>query len=694
MLRTWIVLIAALIVVAWQEPVEASADFGCAPSWKLDQSSATGCDNVAILGPANDTRVNFTMLLADRLGERAGFPASAVEAPLEPLFSWFDFRTTLFPLPEDRNLAFAWGEGSRCRSNEDGAAAFEAALDTARRLPAEERTLLREARRALRPDCAGASAGGDLVARAIAEVRSPDGKAFAAYLDGALAFYDADYDRAAGRFGELAKTRQPWLRETARYMLGRVEVNRAQIDAFDDYGFPRGPEHVDQAVIDAADAALRRYIEGYPRGLYTRSATGLLRRVYWLGGRTDRLAAEYAALFRPAVAFAWTPVELAEEIDDKLLPRLEPAQARDPLLLAVVDLKRMRGCEGEACRQRLTRAELEAQRAEFAKDPALFAYLRAVHAFHVDGAPQEALRLLGGPDADGQPGYLAFSRKMLRLMARTKLGQPVPTAEWEGMVGQAVRPYQRGAAELGLALHLERTGQLDRLFAPGSQVRLPSLRAILLTNVAGADLLRRQSTNAQATAAERNLALFTLLYKELTRGAYDQFLADLALVPAGAPEEGRLYDLVDHSPVGIFAGGRTAESFPCPSLRDTAALLARDPKQPTSLLCLGEFMRLNGLDDFTLDHQPPADELGGSPSGFPGSAFSRLELYKEVMADPKAGAGDRAYALYRAIHCYAPSGNNSCGGREVPVAERRAWFQRLKRDYPQSQWARAARYYW
>src|SRR5690606_33219271 len=119
----------------------------------------------------------------------------------------------------------------------------------------------------------------------------------------------------------------------------------------------------------------------------------------------------------------------------------------------------------------------------------------------------------------------------------TKLGQPVPTAEWEGMVGQAVRPYQRGAAELGLALHLERTGQLDRLFAPGSQVRLPSLRAILLTNVAGADLLRRQSTNAQATAAERNLALFTLLYKELTRGAYDQFLADLALVPAGAPEE-------------------------------------------------------------------------------------------------------------------------------------------------------------
>ena len=52
-------------------------------------------------------------------------------------------------------------------------------------------------------------------------------------------------------------------------------------------------------------------------------------------------------------------------------------------------------------------------------------------------------------------------------------------------------------------------------------------------NVADAGLLRKQATGAKAPH-ERQLALFTLLYKELSRGAYRDFGTDLALVPAGA----------------------------------------------------------------------------------------------------------------------------------------------------------------
>ena len=59
-----------------------------------------------------------------------------------------------------------------------------------------------------------------------------------------------------------------------------------------------------------------------------------------------------------------------------------------------------------------------------------------------------------------------------------------------------------------------------------------------------------------------------------------------------------------------------------------------------------------------------------------------------------ATADQRALALNRAIRCYGPSGYNSCGGVEVPVEQRRAWFQRLKRDYPNSRWAQSLRYYW
>jgi hypothetical protein len=30
----------------------------------------------------------------------------------------------------------------------------------------------------------------------------------------------------------------------------------------------------------------------------------------------------------------------------------------------------------------------------------------------------------------------------------------------------------------------------------------------------------------------------------------------------------------------------------------------------------------------------------------------------------------------------------------VPVAQRKAWFLRLKREYPSSRWAQELKYYW
>ena len=64
------------------------------------------------------------------------------------------------------------------------------------------------------------------------------------------------------------------------------------------------------------------------------------------------------------------------------------------------------------------------------------------------------------------------------------------------------------------------------------------------------------------------------------------------------------------------------------------------------------------------------------------------------MKDPAASPDDRALALNRAIRCYAPVGNNSCDGTEVSLAMRRAWFNRLKAEYPQSRWAKELKYYW
>lgn len=255
--------------------------------------------------------------------------------------------------------------------------------------------------------------------------------------------------------------------------------------------------------------------------------------------------------------------------------------------------------------------------------------------------------------------------------------------------------FQRLTVELALALHDERTGGLERVFAPGSPTRAVVIRDILLTNVAGAALLRRQATAASATSHERAAALFTLLYKSITRGAYHDFVSDIATVSSGvSADSGYNFAGAGDPPLGLFASGRTSEYFSCPSLLNTATRLASDGAAPRARLCLAEFIRLNSLDDFLLDTQPPPDELGGTKSLFPGRPFSRLDTYQAIIAAPRVLPEDRAYALYRAVNCYAPSRNNGCGGKGVELSVRRAWFQRMHRDFPASRWAQALKYYW
>jgi hypothetical protein len=701
MVRFCALLLLLVGAMGLASPARASGDFACSPSWQLGHRTLSGCDDMALLGPGNDTRTNFVLLLADmRHGlAAAGHPASGAAA--DPFFDWPTLRNLLAPPPPGTDPSdYATGEGSRCTSNDSGTASFTAAVGAARGLSDPERAQLIDARKAIAPKCAEAMAVPPSVA-ALDGLRSPAARAFAAYLRGAMAFYDGDYDTAAARFAALKTSDQPWLRETATYMLGRVELNRAQVNAYDEYGYPVGSEKIDQKLIAASDAALGAYIKAYPNGLYTLSARGLLRRVYWLGGNTAKLSAAYVALL------AQTPAErgisdsaLADEIDNKLLAELKPESVTNPILLAMLDLKAMRtgtNEEGEALTEvPITAAALQAQQHYFASNPALFDYLQAVHAFFVDNNPRAVMTLI--PDAARQKdfSYLQFSRQMLRGMALEAVKDRNARGFWLEAIQGAQAPYQRAAIELALALHEERAGALDRVFAPDSPIQGSAARELLLMNVAPAPLLRQQAKNSAAPRHERDIALFTLLYKELTRGAYHDFVADLALVPPGASTTMGYFSLdeSEHPALGVFTTKSATSDYDCPALAEVATRLAGEPHQAKSMLCLADFIRANGFDEFVLDSPPAANELGGTPSQFPGGNFARQAVYQAIIADRATPAQDRAYALYRAVNCYAPSGNNGCGGTEVPLARRKAWHDQLKKDYPASRWAKALKYYW
>jgi len=709
MFRTLIPLLVLCGFVLAAPPARASGDFTCDPAWKLNHTSFTGCDSTAILGPGNDTRVNLMLLMGDKRLDKLS-PANLGGGTAAP-FGWLDYLGVVYGKPAEAAAAadatpdtltpasseFASGEGSRCLSNASGASGFGEALGATPGPPADEADALSKARQDLKPVCDGTAIYSPTIAEATKSIKSERGKAFAAYLAGAAAFYDGDFDTAHQRFAGLRADKSPWLRETARYMLARVEVNRAQVGAFGQYGELQ-PDKVDAKVLADAEAQLRAYLRDAPAGRYAASARGLLRRVYWLGGARDRLMAEYAWQFAQTDPKArnLSDGDLAQEVDAKFLDKPDPEGVTDPILLAVIDLQKMRHSDAKDANAAITSADLHGQAPRFSSAPALFTYLLAAHAFFVEANPAEVLRLIPAEPTAGSLNSLAFSRLALRALALDAVKDVSAREAIVQLVPSAKRPFQRGALELALAMHDERAGTPERVFEPDSLVTDASVRDILLRYQAGPKLLRRHAGDPKVDQQERRTALHTLLYKEVTRGAYRAFVADLAMVPAAAPPGAGAPSGPTNSDVDpeVFAWPGRADAYACPALREVATQLAAEPRDSTARLCLAEFTRLNGFDHDSLDTARPADELGGSPSQFPGAPFSRQQIYRDVIADPAAPPANKAYALYRAVRCYAPAGNNDCGGKDVPIAQRKAWFLQLKSAYATSTWAKELSLYW
>lgn len=690
--------------VAW-----ACADSSCAPSWKLG-AVEPDCASRAVLTPGNDSRVNLLFLLRGAAGlgvTAAKYPALEYESAGygRTFLDWHTLNAGLFPkdprADDDVGPDFA---GSRCISLNSGTPAFLAALDASKALSGTERTALGAARQRLDRTCRGGE--GDNAAP-LADwpdgVASPAAKAFLGYLKASDAFYGERWDDARQGFAALVQAPDPWVRETAAYMLGRVDLNAAQAKAFDEYGSYDGSKAIDKAAVARAKGSLGAYLKAWPSGRYIGSATGLQRRALWLEGDAKGLAAEYARQLASVKPGSEDAARLVEEIDNKLLFAGDRAPAADgPILLAALDLVQMRDyswddAEGKSVKSGLTEADIAAQAPAFARAPELYGFVQASHAFYVQKDYRKVLALIPDDARRSEYSPVAFSRQVLRGMALAAVGDRNEAGFWRELLGGSNALWQRPTVELGLALNLERRGQIAQVFAKGSPVQDTTLRKILLTHSAGPAVLRSAAQDTARPQVERDAALFTLLYKQLTRGDYAGFASNRALVPASADREPGLWNFIDQEtiPLGLFSKGRWSDGYACQSITVTAQKLAKNPQDSAARLCLGDFLRLNGFDGWDdLDDSPHKDELGGTARDFAGQPLARAAIYTGVLADRAAPAGDRAYALYRLVNCYAPSGYNGCGGTGVEIDQRKAWFNQLKRDYPSSPWAKKLRFYW
>lgn len=713
-MRRHIATAAALGALAWSATAGASADGGCTPQWQLSLGDL-GCTNVAMLAPGNDTRVNLMLLLGERSG--AGLPVKAAPTQDQDSYgfgrnfiSWVSLRNALFP-PNPEVERRYYGNASRCGGLAEGDAAFAAAVAANRRVTGAEREQLIAARARLKQTCEGR---GDKRRYYSAQqqvsdvplidwptaISSKPGQEFLAYLKASDDFYAGQWNDARTGFAALDKASDAWVADTAAYMQARVELNAAVAPALDQYGF-FDQKKVDLDAVTRAGQALTAYYKTRPGGHYASSALGLVRRVQWLAGDTAGLGRVYGEMFAGAPITQERSAELIEEIDVRLFESAASARGiDDPLLLATYALKRMREygyVPGPDRWHALTAAELEALAPRFAGQPDLFGYLQATHAFYIGKDMPRVLQLL--PDDARKPSYspLAFSRQVLRGMALATAKDRNEAGFWRELLGGAKAPWQREIVELGLAMSLERSGKVNAIFAKDSPIQDTIIRQILLQYAAAPELLRQQAGDATRPAAERDLALFNLLHKQLAEGSYASFVSDSRLIRRGASVTGSMgsYGSYQTTAVGLFAAGRWSDGYACAPLPQTAAQLARNPRDVQARLCLGDFWRLNGFDRMgQYDPAPKVTELGGFAHKAGPKPIPRGQFYKEIIADPAASANDKAYALYRSVMCYAPSGYNDCGGEAVAVDQRRAWFNQLKRQYAASPWAKKAKGYW
>ena len=680
------------------QSIYAGAENICEPNLHLDDRDLNGCSNLPVLYPSNDSQTNTALLLSD-LGLAEIEPMPIDQNLWDATFGYVPFDAanvslaTKNKIQNQRNELTVKDEiifDERCYSFNSGNYAFINQVKTHKLIPANEKLVLINERKKMN------QCDNKIALISIDPNWSTTTRQYASYLNASILFYNANYSSSTKIFTVLTSVEDAWLKETAQYMLIRTTLNSAYATGVDQYGDVY-LDNINQNLLKQFLGHITNYLNAYPNGRYVASARGFLRRGFWLSKRQDLLVNEIVwQIQNPKSKFYNLDMgQLPAEIDRRIFSSnsFELKNLKDPFFLTIYNLMNMRDYKTEHY-QPITWSQLNAQKDFFKTQPELFNYLRAIHLFFIQNRPQDALNYLPKSNTKNS-NYLQLSQTFLKGQILEKLGQNQTAEEyWTNQLAQARTLYQKGLFETALSKHLNIKQDYSAFIGKQAKISQPNLQRQFITQQANIDSLDKIIQSNQSTVDQKQAAIHTLLSKSLVHQRFDLFQQKYSYLPKNASEYKGYSSAKEHlknKPVFasfIWNGSKITAQLKCDNLLTLTQQLSKLPNDPLLNICLGEFMRSEqgySLQQLSYDEQQ-------KPT-ISGKIFARGEIYKDII---KSSRKDdlHAYALYRAIQCYAPSGINDCGGTEVAKNTRKQWYDQIKRDYPTSAWAKSLKYYW
>ena len=709
----------------------------CDSNFSLASHSYQSCSiNSPTLETGNDTQTNLYLLLADK--GLIGFDETETNGSNSiqdfPLSLEILQNKAVNKVKNPDQFFLKPSEQSRhaeyCNSFYTGKETLRNALELDPKLTSKERQLLMDFRQAIRSECKDSfdfETQADRSNTAFPLKWSKHAQPYADYIMATQLFYlgnKSDFDSAHNLYSALIDLNTDnnlglnWLIDTSNYMLIRTGINRIYQSGMGDYRYQA--ENVDRRLFTSTQQAIDSYLSRFKNGQYIASARGLQRRLYWLSEQEDKLIneIEWQINHPNSPFFNLNSRLLPEEIERRVFftdfdKTTDINKFSNPIMLTSFALYRLRPSDSYNSIEPLTLRELKQLQPKFKDRKDLYQYLIATYYYVQRDNPKQALNYLPTATPTGNMSYSKFSQYVLKAKALQAVGNiNQANALWDRLHKLPKQPFQETLTELALTLRADQTNDYSELFGPSASIKSHTLKMRIIKYSADPNLLKQIANSHQVTDELGAEARFALLTKSLLHGQYADYLNyKRHYLPSNA-DQYLGYDSEDETLVSFpefnlfnWQGKKVSNSINCSNLTKIITRLHQNPTDRLQQACLAEFLydtnltyyledynqNQHNFNDSNLDSRYPY--LGAIPNRFEGQKINRLDLYRSIFATNRQDELS-AYALHRAIGCFASSGNNHCSDEDVDLSVRKAWFKRLKSDFGHTSWAKNQKYYW